>query len=96
MKSSQGSPLMAWSKNVIEERDCPDQIILGPNDPDFCALLALARDLESHFSEHWGTPWCLFGECDSDNEPLRINDNYMNILRKIRAKRAFKQLADKV
>ncbi len=25
-----------WSKNVFEEKRCPDQIILGANDPDWC------------------------------------------------------------
>ena len=29
-----------WSKNVQEERDCPDQILLGCQDVDYCILLA--------------------------------------------------------
>ena len=87
---------VAWSKNVNEERDCPDQIILGANDPDFCSLLALAGYLESRFTEHWGTPRFLFGERESNNEPLRMNDNYMNILKRIWAKREFKELAGEV
>ena len=33
---------MRWSKNVLEERDAPDQIILGANDPVFCPLIAIA------------------------------------------------------
>ena len=37
---------MCWSKNVLEERDAPDQIILGSADPDFCVLLSLAVHLE--------------------------------------------------
>jgi hypothetical protein len=37
-----------WSKAVLDERSCPDQIILGANDPDFCLLIALAVYLE-----HW-------------------------------------------
>ncbi|CAB9527166.1 hypothetical protein SEMRO_1951_G307410.1 [Seminavis robusta] len=28
-----------WSKNISEERQCPDQIILGSMDTDFCAML---------------------------------------------------------
>jgi hypothetical protein len=35
-----------WSKNVVDERLCPDQILLGANDPDYCVLLALALYLE--------------------------------------------------
>ena len=83
---------VAWSKNVNEERDCPDQIILGANDPDFCTLISLAGYLESRFSDHWGTPRFLFGERDADDEPLRMNDNYMKILKKMWNKPAFQQL----
>lgn len=35
-----------WSKNVKDERDCPDQILLGSGDPDYCVLLGLAVYLE--------------------------------------------------
>ena len=37
---------MCWSKNVLEERDAPDQIILGAADEDFCTILALAVHFE--------------------------------------------------
>jgi len=40
---------MRWSKNVLEERHCPSQIILGSNDPDFCVLLNVGLYLESLF-----------------------------------------------
>jgi hypothetical protein len=39
-----------WSKNVMDERKCPDQIFLGAMDPDFCILLALAIYLEEWLS----------------------------------------------
>ena len=87
MKSSQGllfRQKLPSSKNVNEERDYPVQIVLGTNNPDFCAL------------EHWGTPWFLFDERDANNKQLCMNDSYMNLLKKIWAKRAFKQLADEV
>ena len=32
---------VSWSKNVLEERVCPDQILLGAMDSDFCILLSL-------------------------------------------------------
>lgn len=32
---------MRWSKNVMEERDAPQQIVLGARDPKYCVLLAL-------------------------------------------------------
>ena len=37
---------MGWSKNVLEERDAPDQIILGAFNSFFCCLLGLAIYLE--------------------------------------------------
>ena len=87
---------VAWSKNINEERDCPDQIILGANDPDFCALLSLAGYLEGRFTEQWGTPCFLFGERESDDEPLRMNDNYMNALKRVWKKREFQRIAGEV
>ena len=38
---------MCWSKNVIDERDAPDQIVLGADNTSFCPLLALAIHLDS-------------------------------------------------
>jgi hypothetical protein len=38
---------ICWSKNVVEEREAPWQILFGSDDPDFCPLLALAVYLES-------------------------------------------------
>ena len=40
---------MRWSKNVLEERHCPPQIILGSNDPDFFVLLSVGIYLEHLF-----------------------------------------------
>ena len=37
---------MRWSKNVLEERESPDQIIHLSMEPNFCALLGLALHLE--------------------------------------------------
>ena len=37
---------MCWSKNVLEERDAPDQILLGAMDRCYCVLLALGIFLE--------------------------------------------------
>jgi hypothetical protein len=41
-----------WSKNVRDERTCPDQIILGANDPRWCILIHLAVYLESFLGMH--------------------------------------------
>jgi len=37
---------LVWSKNVLTEDDCPQQILLGANDPKYCALLGLATWME--------------------------------------------------
>jgi hypothetical protein len=37
---------VGWSKNVHEERDCPDQLMMGAMDPHYCILLTLAIYLE--------------------------------------------------
>ena len=37
---------MCWSKNVMKERDSPEQIIFGARDPIYCAQLGLAIYLE--------------------------------------------------
>ena len=38
---------MRWSKNISDERDAPEQIIVGSMDPRVCPLLNLAIYLES-------------------------------------------------
>ncbi|KAG2759892.1 hypothetical protein Pcac1_g28134 [Phytophthora cactorum] len=38
---------MRWSKNIQEERDAPEQIVVGSMDPKMCALLNLAVYIES-------------------------------------------------
>jgi hypothetical protein len=87
---------VAWSKNVNEERECPDQIILGANDPDFCCLIGLASYLECRFTENWGNPRFIFGEREDDNEPLRMSDNYCNVLKKQWRTPEFKALSNEV
>lgn len=41
-----------WSKNVIDERRCPDQIILGAADPRWCLLIHLAIYYETMLAMH--------------------------------------------
>ena len=41
-----------WSKNVHEERDCPDQILLAAGDPEFCIHIHLAAYLELYLSRY--------------------------------------------
>ena len=37
---------LRWSKNVADERDCPNQALIGAFEPAFCVILALAIRLE--------------------------------------------------
>jgi hypothetical protein len=37
---------MSWSKNVLEERDGPDQFVIGAMDTRYCILLSLGIYLE--------------------------------------------------
>jgi hypothetical protein len=87
---------VAWSKNVNEERDCPPQIILGANDSDFCPLIGLAGYLESRFDANWGSARFLFGEQNTDDEPIRTNTNYSNGLKAQWDKEEFQTLAAQV
>ncbi len=46
-----------WSKNVVDERKCPDQIILGANDSNWCILIHMAIYLESFLAMHPGAKY---------------------------------------
>jgi hypothetical protein len=72
---------VSWSKNVLDERDCPDQILLGAMDTDFCVLLALGTYLETFLTKRPGGHRFLFGDSDEDDEPIRINERYQRNLR---------------
>jgi hypothetical protein len=78
------STKVSWSKNVLEERDCPEQILLGSNDTDFCVLLgALACWLESRFTCAHGDPHYLFGMREEPNEPKKAKGAYRYTLDKV-------------
>ena len=72
-----------WSKNVMEERDCPPQLIMGANDIQFCVLLGLAVYLESWFRYGSGlTANYLYTEAVDDNAPKRLNNKYRDKVNK--------------
>ncbi len=50
---------LCWSKNFMDERDCPNQIILGAKDWHYCVLLGLAIHLETWIASGAGAE-CLF------------------------------------
>jgi hypothetical protein len=54
---------MCWSKNVMEESDAPDQILLGSMDMRHCVLLAFGIFFEAWCEAALGLgKECLFGE----------------------------------
>jgi hypothetical protein len=63
---------VSWSKNVMEERTCPDQLLIGAADTNFCILLALACYLESRLTTNRNGRY-LFGDRDNEFEPDRAN-----------------------
>jgi hypothetical protein len=68
---------VSWSKNVLNEQNCPDQILIGAIDTDFCVLLALGCYLETYLCEQGpqGKRF-LFGNTDTDDEPISVNKRY--------------------
>jgi hypothetical protein len=72
-----------WSKNVLEERDCPDQILLGSMDSGFCILLALSIYLESWFTCNKGLQSVFLFSDDNNEElaPKRTKSSYAASLR---------------
>jgi hypothetical protein len=86
-----------WSKNVLEERDCPDQALLGANDTDFCILLALSIYLETWMSSGRGRhSQYLFSDDPSELACKRTKANYMNQNRAIIARPEFQALLVRV
>lgn len=73
-----------WSKNVLEERNCPNQILLGSYDSTFCLLLALSIYLEYWFSVSCAGRQSIFlfsDDVDMKRTPNRVKDSYIRALR---------------
>jgi hypothetical protein len=43
---------LSWSKNVREERDCPNQILLGADNSRYCVLLGLGLHIKTSIRKH--------------------------------------------
>lgn len=71
-----------WSKNVLEERDCPDQIFMGSYDHDYCLLLALSVYLEIYTTSNPNSVY-LFGEGEENAQTVnRIKNTFSSAIRK--------------
>jgi Transcriptional activator of glycolytic enzymes len=82
-----------WSKNVMEERQCPPQILLGAMDPMFCLLLNLAIYLEETLARNPNQLY-LFTDATSDRAPKNLIQTYRKRLEKVVWKHQdFKSLA---
>jgi hypothetical protein len=86
---------LSWSKNVMEERACPDQLLIGAADTDFCILLALACYLESRMTTNRNGHY-LFGDRDEKFEPDRANERYCRTLRQCWSDPEFLELMARV
>ena len=76
------STTVRWSKNIHEERQCPDQIILGSRDPNFCMLIQLSIYLESYL-EQFPEAEYLFTEDSSNNTVDRLKNRFRTALGKV-------------
>jgi len=54
---------LCWSKNVLEERDAPNQVLFGANDWRYCTLSLLATWLEFRSLLHPEENEFFFGAC---------------------------------
>ena len=66
---------MNWSKNVREERNCPDQFLLGSWDAVWCFLLGQAIYLEIYLFE-FPTANYLFTESMDRKAPANLIARY--------------------
>ena len=72
---------MCWSKNVMEERDAPDQILLGSMDEHHCVLLGLVAFLEYSIATGDGADIDLLFSVRGIDDPAHLNALASNFLR---------------
>lgn len=68
-----------WSKNVLEERSCPDQIFLGSMDPIYCILANMGLYLESFLCTYPQSRY-LFISHDANSGPKNLIQTYRSRL----------------
>ena len=72
------SSKIKWSKNILEERGSPEQIIMGSADPLVCPLLNLASIyLETALCSSQGRSGKLYGQRGRRRQRKAIVDSYM-------------------
>lgn len=82
-----------WSKNVMEERQCPPQILLGSMDPLYCLILNFAIYLEETLARNPNQEY-LFTDATTERAPKNLIQTYRKRLEKVVWKHEeFKSLA---
>ena len=71
-----------WSKNVMEERQCPPQILLGSMDPLFCIHLNLGLYLEETLSRNPDQVY-LFTDATGNNAAVNLKQTYRKRLERV-------------
>jgi hypothetical protein len=79
---------LSWSKNVNEERDAPNQILIGAMDQNYCTLLGLAVALEVAMDavDEGGLSPYVFGFSDDVTVPGGANKTKVQISTFLREK----------
>ena len=72
---------LVWAKNINEERQAPNQILLGSDDPNYCVLLGLASWLEFSADSGSGSPY-LFA-LDSNDDAVDIRRQALDIMKEV-------------
>ena len=85
---------LCWLKNVNEERDSPNQILIVASHPIYCVLLGLATWLEYHLAsgENAGCQF-LFG-IEGLNDAKKINDRARALVNEIINAEAFDEVME--
>ena len=67
---------MRWSKNVLEERDCPKQIIMGAMNSKYCVELGLALYLEKWIGDGDGavSQWMFSNGQSTDTDTTAVQN----------------------
>ena len=75
---------VVWSKNLHEERHCPEQIILGSMDSTYCLLMALSIYLEQWITNGKGSSsvYLFSDNIEEEKTPTRTKDWYGKSLSK--------------
>lgn len=71
---------LCWSKNVHEDRDAPNQVLVGAMDRRYCVLIGLAMWLEHHFTHYPEENEYVFGIYGEDDPDLIKEHAYSGLV----------------